>query len=288
VARPPKPVPIPGKFDAIDMWGYGDRRRYSSAQGGTGVMIAILVADARGKEFRFEITDVRWVGWWLIHRRAAADLIKQVVWPASVSGIEVAMGADKDERYFFCDSLALYTEDLKPLTFKAQPKRNLKPFRGQIVGVNTGEGTLPFPTREETVLPANFEKDFKVTARQSGTNSFEFRYDGRDATVVYTYRPRTGSLGELTASVNGGPPFRPVDNGGLRFTGTPEGQAAQAELLSASLKDDVVEANSAPARACSTTSSGSGRSRSCSTYGATAARRLPSHSAASPASGTRS
>jgi hypothetical protein len=74
VARPPKPVPIPGRFDAIDLWGYGDRRRYSSAQGGTGVMIAILVTDARGKEFRFEITDVRWVGWWLIHRRAAADL----------------------------------------------------------------------------------------------------------------------------------------------------------------------------------------------------------------------
>jgi hypothetical protein len=51
-----------------------------------------------------------------------------------------------------------------------QPKRNVKPFCGQIAGLNTGEGTLPFPTREETILPSNFDSGFKTSSRQLDAN----------------------------------------------------------------------------------------------------------------------
>ncbi|HSB13023.1 MAG TPA: hypothetical protein VLE22_01110, partial [Bryobacteraceae bacterium] len=145
-------------------------------------------------------------------------------------------------RYFYCDSLAVYSEDLKALTLKPQPKRNLTPFRGQIAGLNTGTGKLPFPTREETILPENFERDFLVSVRETAAGRFEFRYEGKDATLVYEYRPRTGNLAELTASLNGGTPYRPMENGGVRFAGTPEGHVAEGRLLSAALDGDVVRA----------------------------------------------
>ena len=103
--------------------------------------------------------------------------------------------------------------------FQPQPKRNLKPYRGEIVGLNTGPGTLPFPTREETILPANFETNSKVSVRETGKNLFELRYQGADATVVYEFRPRAGNLSELTVSVNGRAAFRPLDGGGIRFAG---------------------------------------------------------------------
>ena len=241
VARPPNPIPIPGRFDSIDLWGYGNRWSWILDESTPPADVSALVTDARGKEFTIQLTDIRWKQWWLIHRKVPADTLKQIVWPASFSGLEIAKGKNHDPRYFYCDSLAFYTEELKPLTFKPQPKRNLKPFRGQIVGLNTGPGTLPFPTREETILPSNFEKDFKVTVRQVEKNRFEFRYEGKDTKVTYEYRPRTGSLSELTAGVNGGSPFRPMDGGGIRFTDTLEGKVAEGELMSAALNGDVVE-----------------------------------------------
>ena len=237
VARPPKPVPIPDRFDSIDLWGYGDRLPGSSGSSKPSqVYLAILIQDARGKEFRFPLTNMRWVDWWLIHHKGDPETIRQITWPARFAGIEIAMGVSPEQRYLYLDSLAFYVENLKPLTFKPQPKRNLKPFRGQIAGLNTGPGTLPFPTREETILPANFEKEYSLRTRRTGRNRFEFEYRGRDARVVYEYRPKTGNLGEITARVDRGQPFRPLDGGGVR---TPGGLVV-GQLMSARLENDVL------------------------------------------------
>jgi len=238
VARPPKPVPIPYAFDSVELWGYGNRwgRRRDDPAPVTDV--SVLIVDSRGKEFRVQMTDIKWRQWWLIHRKVPREILSQLVLPASFSGIEVAMSEAKDPRYFFCDSLAFHTEELKPLALKRQPRRNLKPFRGQIAGTNTGEGTLEFPTREETILPANFEQEFRAGVRQLGPNRFELAYQGRDAKVIYEYRPAKGNLGELSVSVNGGAPFRPMEGGGVRFRDTP----TEGELLSANLAGNVIEA----------------------------------------------
>ena len=242
VARPPNPVLIPGKFDSIEMWGYGNRWSWVDDKSTPPADVSILVTDARGKEFTIQLAEIQWKQWWLIHRRVPADTMKQIVWPASFTGIEIAKIRHAQPRYFYCDSLAFFTEELKPLALQAQPKRNLKPFRGQIAGLNTGEGELPFPTREETILPSNVGKDFSTAVRQVEKNRFELAYKGKDATVVYDYRPRTGNLAELAVSVGGGAPFRPMDGGGMRFTDTPEGKVSEGELISASLNGDAIEA----------------------------------------------
>lgn len=242
VARPPKPIPIPGRFDSIEFWGYGNRWGWVRDDTTPPIDVAILIRDARDKEFTVSMTDIRWKQWWLIHRKLPAAVASQIVWPASFSGIELARLKNTGPRYFFCDSLAFYMEELKPVAFAEQPKRNLKPFRGQIAGLNTGEGYLPFPTREETILPSNFEREFQVTSRQTGPNQFALQYKDKHAAVVYTYRPRTGDLAELTVSVNGGQPYRPLDGGGLRFADTKEGAIAAGSLISAALENGVVRA----------------------------------------------
>lgn len=242
VARPSKPIPITGQFDSVEMWGYGNRWSWRTEETTPPAEVAVWIRDARGKEFRVQLTDIRWKQWWLIHRRVPGEILEQIVWPASFTGIEVAKGSNKEPRYFYCDSLAFFTEELKPLEFQAQPKRNLEPYRGQITGTNTGPGTLPFPTREETILPENFVPGFKTTVLRTAPDRFELRYEGSDTNIVYEYRPGAGVLDELMASVNGGPQFRPMEGGGIRFTDTPEGQVARGELVSASVDDGAVNA----------------------------------------------
>ncbi len=167
--------------------------------------------------------------------------MNQLALPATFTGIELAKLKNRDERYFFCDSLAFYTEELKPLAFEPQPKRNLRPYRGQIAGLNTGPGTLPFPTREETILPTNLEKEFQVKVREVQPKHLELSYEGRDARVVYSYRPATGNLSELTVRVNDGAEFQPMAGGGIRFVDTAPGKISEGQLESASLDGDAVK-----------------------------------------------
>ena len=242
VARPPQPIPIPGEFDSVELWGYGNRWGWEEDKTTPAADVAVLLTDARGKEFRIPLTDIRWKQWWLIHRRVSAAMQKEMAAPVALAGIEISKIGNTEPRYFFCDSLAFYREELKPLHFAAQPKRNLKPWGGQVVGLNTGAGTLPFPTREETILPRNQVREFKTTVVQSAARRFELRYAGRDATIVYEYRPAAGKLSEITASVNGGAAFRPLEGGGVRFTDTKDGSVAEGALVAATLDGAVVKA----------------------------------------------
>ncbi len=243
IARPPKPIPIRERFDCVELWGYGNRWAWVKDVTTPAADVYVLIVDAASREHRVNLTDIRWKQWWLIHRKLPAEIAGKIAWPASFSGIEIAGVRHKENRNFYCDSLVFFTEELKPLVYKPQPRRNLKPFRGQIVGTNTGDGVLPFPTREETILPSNFESEFKTSVRQTANNRFEFRYQGRDAAVVFEYVPAAGALSEITASVNGGPRMKPMDGGGIRFANTPEGRVAEGELISARLAGDKVEAS---------------------------------------------
>jgi hypothetical protein len=47
IARPPKPVPIPGRFDSIEMWGYGNRWNWVRDPSTPAADVSILVTDAR-------------------------------------------------------------------------------------------------------------------------------------------------------------------------------------------------------------------------------------------------
>ncbi|MCP5120326.1 MAG: hypothetical protein GY953_56750, partial [bacterium] len=63
VARPAKPIPIPDRFDSVEMWGYGNRWRWMRDETTPPADVAILIVDARGKEFTIPMTDIRWKHW---------------------------------------------------------------------------------------------------------------------------------------------------------------------------------------------------------------------------------
>ncbi|HVN78473.1 MAG TPA: hypothetical protein VMW38_05700 [Terriglobia bacterium] len=243
VARPPRPVPVPGRFDCMEMWGYGNRWSWVEDPTTPPAEVSVLLTDAKGKEFRVQLTSIQWKQWWLIHRKIPVSVLREMATPVNFSGIEISKARNHQPRYFFCDSLAFFTEELKPLDFQPQPQRNLRPYGGQIAGVNTGLSTLTFPTREETILPTNFEKDFKTGVKEAGHSLFELTYRGPDAAVTYEYRPTEGTLDEITAQVNEHPPIHPLDSGGLRFTDTPKEQTARGQLLAARITDGAIEAD---------------------------------------------
>ena len=222
VARPAKPIPIPGAFDSVEMWGYGNRWGWMTDKTTPALAVAVLVMDARGKEHRIALADVNWKQWWLIHRKLPAKTAQDLVLPASFSGIEISKIANTEPRYFFCDSLALFQEELKALAFKPQPKRNLKPYRGQIVGLNTGEGDAALPHARRNHPAHELRKGVQDHHRRRGRNRFELRYQGPDATLRYVYSPVKGTLGEITATVDGAPAITPLAGGGVRFADTPE------------------------------------------------------------------
>lgn len=134
----------------------------------------------------------------------------------TLEGIRVTNCRNKEDRVLYFDNLAVYKEQLPPLTFQPRPERGIKPFVGQTTGTNTGPGKLPFPTREETILPDNLTQQFTTQLEPAG-DGFRFRYRGQDGQLVYTYKPSSGTLGDVTAQWDGAAAFRPMADGGIRF-----------------------------------------------------------------------
>jgi hypothetical protein len=182
VILPAQPVPITKPFDCVNFWVYGNNWGWSSDPSTPQVALAVLVADARGVEHRIELTRIRWKEWWLVHRRIPKDLLEKMAPPWSLSGIEIAgcspaRPGNVEPRTLFFDSLYFYREQLKPLRFEPRPARNLELLPGQSQGLNgTAPGRLRFPTREQTILPSNFEKRFQTSVTQPEPGLFRFRY----------------------------------------------------------------------------------------------------------------
>jgi len=235
VLRPPAPIRVKDAFDSISMWIRGDVWEWAPEPGTPMVDVSILVTDSSGKEQSIPLTRVRWKEWWLAHRKLAEPMEG-----AAFSGIEVRGLSNSETRSIFLDSIYFYKEELKPLKFEPRPARNLRLFEGQPQGTNgTGPGKLPFPTREETILPTNFEAEFTNEVTETAPGVYEFTYKAKDAKLTYLYRPGKGGLGEITASVNGAKGCMPMANGGIEFG---DNQVGEGKLVSSKLEHGVVTA----------------------------------------------
>ncbi len=69
VGRPPKPIPISKRFDSIELWGYGNRWSWVHDPTTPPADVSILIRDSRDKEFRIQLTDIRWKQWWRFLRK---------------------------------------------------------------------------------------------------------------------------------------------------------------------------------------------------------------------------
>lgn len=233
ILLPPKPLSIPEPFDCIHIWIFGNTLKRDMPE------IAVILQDADGHEYKIPLLKdtMGWRQWFFVHKRVPKEILASIKGHCCFLGLEVSGIFNKQPRSIYLDSLAFYKEKFKPLHFNAQPKRNLKPWREQIVGTNTGEGTLPFPTREETILPANYERVFTTTVSKIKSNHYIFKYKGTDAQILYEYIPLTGSLGEITVNVNNHHNFKLMEGGGVRFA---NGRIPAGRLIESNLIKNVV------------------------------------------------
>ncbi|HAK95981.1 MAG TPA: hypothetical protein DCM87_13570 [Planctomycetes bacterium] len=179
--RPPAPLAIPDDARVVELWCYGNNWGWVPDPSTPQVTLTLLLARESGAESRVQLTNVRWREWWLIVTR-----FDRPEGPLRFAGIEVSGAANTEERVLFFESLHLRKDVRRDLAFAPRPKRNLTLFEGQSPGLNTGPGTLPFPTREETILPENLAGNFACGASWETPNeACVFSYKGTDTAIAY-------------------------------------------------------------------------------------------------------
>jgi hypothetical protein len=256
---PPASIRINQPFDAISLWCYGNNWGWTTDPSTPRTGITALFEDTAGREFQVFLYTVDWKEWNLLHKRLTLEQIERVKTGARFKGLLITGGKNKENRILYFDNLAVFTEQWPPLKFEPRPERNISLLPGQSAGANTGPGRLPFPTRDQTILPANYSAPFTTALAVSGTGSSEeyvFTYEGSDGRLVYRIKPLTGTWSDVVArwefpgspgagkKGNGNVAFevQPCVDGGI-YLQTSHGPAfpEQAEHLGTSRKGEEVE-----------------------------------------------
>jgi hypothetical protein len=221
---PPAPVRIDKPFDTVTCWIHGNNWGYASNPETPPVEVTALFKDSKGGNLHVRLAHVDWEEWFLCHRRLSPAETSRVAGGAAFEGFEIRDGRNKADRAIYFDNLAVFVEELKPLTFLPRPERGIPMFPGQGAGTNIGPGRLPFPTRPETILPDNLTDKFTTRLEGAG-DAFIFTYDGQDGRLTWRLEPKTGTLGDLSVRWEGrGGIIRPCAGGGvfLRDGGSPK------------------------------------------------------------------
>ena len=219
VIRPPKPIKIPDPFTAVNMWVWNNYWIWIGDRGKPMVKMSILLETVGGEPVEIPFNrDLDWPEWYLLHKQIPAKLSAAFSNGGNFRGIRLSNCRINKEQYIFLDNLSFYKEGLTPVEYKVQPRPGIDLAPGQDSGIHTGKERLPFPVREETLLPGNSTKNFKTELIHEGA-TYIFRYRGDDGTLEYRYEPQRGDLGDVTAkwmnSRSG--TIRPMDGGGVQL-----------------------------------------------------------------------
>ena len=213
---PPEPIDIPEKdFDAFSCWMVGNNWGYSPDPKTPQVGVEAIFLDDDGKERNLRLTTIDWKEWFLIYQVVQPETRKALGSHAKFNGFRVTGGTNKEDRSIYFDSFCAFKEDRKPLEFKLRARPGIDLFEGQPLGINAGEGRLPFPTREDTILPDS-SKNLNKPAMHFYGNSCDFVYEGSDGTLVYYYDPKNGDWSDFSARWNDCEPFYPCARGGVK------------------------------------------------------------------------
>ncbi len=237
ILRPPRPIPIPESSSAVTVWIYGNNWAWAPDPETPRVNIELLLRNKFGTQQAVElVSKLGWKEWFLVHRVIPPEVHKNS--PLDLVGIRLTGAANSQDRELYFEDLSFIQESFKPLSFAPRPKRGIEPFPGQDTGANQGPGRLPFPTREETILPENQVKSFKATVERTGNNSFTFRYRGSDGSVEYEVRPDNQGWGPVTVKLNKARVARALVGAGPLF----EDELRRLRLVDSGLDSNALKA----------------------------------------------
>ena len=215
--RPPRPIPIEvADFDAFSCWIVGNNWAWAPDPKTPRVRVSALFQTVDGQEVPLFLETVDWREWFLCYKTIYRDVRKRLGDAASFNGFLIENGRNEEDRTLYFDSFCVFKEERAPLEFKPRPKPGIDLFDGQPLGLNSGEGRLPFPTRPETILPDS-SSNLKKAAFHTYGDAFDFVYEGTDGTLVYDYKPQVGDWSDVTARWNDSEPFKPLSGGGVNY-----------------------------------------------------------------------
>ena len=178
-----EPVALPA-FDTFSYWLYGNNFYGSHAKRKIPMAdVYPLFADADGNPFELGCVWVHHQEWCKFQKKVSSDLLPRTTRPGCrFLGWRIAKGTNVDFLRLDFTSVCAWTEELKPLHYKPRAKRGVRIFPDQDQGVNVGEGRLPFPTAETTVVPQVAAEDksieFRFPAKDGVWDDLAFRIDG--------------------------------------------------------------------------------------------------------------
>ncbi len=180
------PILLKEPWDCINFWNYGDHWLWGEPIWTTAMDLSIIMEDRNGKKHTIKMVQdgygkLNAKYWFLNHLK----LKEELKGPSKFIGFKFkSMNADVGvEHTIFLESVYVYKEELKPLTFKELPKK------------------MPFPLREQTILPVNKTKSFKNSIQKDG-EKYIFTYKAKDANLHYKLDPK-GYLNNLTVQLDG-------------------------------------------------------------------------------------
>jgi hypothetical protein len=182
--RPPQSLPLSPGSDFLELWVKGDFFDCTNRPPDFALDV-LLVAGSGAETFLRLDHHIAWPTYSLRNVQIPAALRPG----ARVTGIRLSGHDPAKPHRFGLDCLCAYREELKPLALAPRPKRNLTLPEGHSPGLHTGPGFLPFPTREETILPDNLTVPYRNLLRKDG-GAFVFHYRAQDVELRYRWTPQ--------------------------------------------------------------------------------------------------
>lgn len=218
--KPPKPIPIPQPFDCVNFWIYGNNWAWAPDVSTPCVSVTVVLQGSTKKPLHVQLGTVNWKEWFLLHKKLSAEQLASLGNAPVLEALEIRGGTNAEPRTLYFDNLSFLKEELPPLSFEPRPLRNVKLPEGQTTGTNTGPDTLPFPNREDTILPTCLANQYH---NSHGTDEHVFKYEGSDGKLFWHYTPQTGTLDDLSCIWQTGSDTNSVSqrfhlhNSGLKF-----------------------------------------------------------------------
>ena len=170
------PIPVTAK-DADSMtvwvrgnhWGHGANRQFDLPS--PTLFASFRLNDGQIRKYR--IANMIWLDWFLVAYRFPAADVKTGVSGFLGFSLEGEMQNEFQSIHF--DNLAVFHDPRGPIKINPRAKRNIKALPDADQGVNTGKGVLPFPVREETILPPAQPDADLVFSCEEGATGPDFR-----------------------------------------------------------------------------------------------------------------
>ncbi len=221
--RPPAPVPVQSGVDTVSVWVWGNRVSYARDASTPPVTISALFTDAAGRPFTIHLYTVSHLEWFLVQKRLTREQSARLAQGGHFTGFTISGGTNPKDRAIEFTSLAVYREELKPLTFKPRARRPNRVFPDAPAGVNTGDGELPFPNRRDGVVPYPVAAQVEYRLPTSNVNWDDLAVKGPDG----RWRRFAVGGGVWTATAKG---VERIPRDDVKVTWRVEGQSLIADV----------------------------------------------------------